>query len=146
MIKVEIKNGQNQVTHFAYIESQEIVDAWLAVEDNISAWGGSGNYTVTQTDVTAEFSLRALAVAKGKDAAMGKNIANKILALAASKNLTDEQIDALYADATISKIRAMLTDGALRTARRNLNTADVSGFLTADEKTAMLAELDALIG
>lgn len=146
MIKVEIKNGQNQVTHFAHIEDQAKVDAWLADQDNISAWGGEGNYTVTQTDVTAEFALRNLAISRGKDAAMGKVVANKILALAASKNLTDEQIDALYADATISKIRAMLTDGALRTARRNLNSADVSAFLTADEKTAMLAELDAIIG
>ena len=54
MIKVEIKNQANEITHFANFETQELANEWLANPNNIRSWGGNGNYTATQTDITSE--------------------------------------------------------------------------------------------
>jgi hypothetical protein len=111
----------------------------------VNVYKFAAEYSISQEDVTAIYATQQL-IKKGQDdAAFGSYIAKKIWILAGSKNLTNEQIDGLYTDPVILKIREMLLDGSLKTSRRNLASADLSLILTQGEKDAVLAELDAYI-
>lgn len=77
-----------------------------------------------------------------KNSSFGKNIVNKILVLAAQKELSNEDIDTLYQDATFTMIQRMFENGTLERARFHFNIIDISSLLTNQEKSDLLIEID----
>jgi len=82
-----------------------------------------------------------------KAAVGGKRIVAYMNALNAAKSLTTEQVKTLLQNTDINLIKSMLESGSLLTAKAEIEAYTPDGTLiTAADKTAILAELNSLLG
>lgn len=135
MIRVTIKNLSNVETHRAEFATQELADAWIAsqvAKGDRCAWGIEGQYTVVQSNVTAEVQLRNAKAEIRSDREFGRNLVDDF----AIENVI-LGIDGAGSDNVLNKLNKALealSNGYLETAIRRvkaINHADFDGtFLT----------------
>ena len=113
--------------------------------DNRKTWYKfPDEFTVSQSDVTAETALENLVNYSAKAQSLGSQILADVFALNDAKNLTSGQFDAVLADATLAKIERCLWQGSLVKAKELINTLDETFFSNA-EKSAIVAKIDAFL-
>lgn len=101
-------------------------------------------FTITQTDITAEVAVRNLVKYSNKAQSFGSQILADVFALNDSKALTSAQFDAVLDDATLGKIERCLWQGSIVKAKELIQTLDETFFTTA-EKSAIVAKIDAFL-
>lgn len=97
-------------------------------------------YTLEETDVTAEAQREALIQDGQRRQALGANVIAKVYSINESKNITPQVFAAMIADANLERIERMLWTGSLRTAKLMIQALD-NTYFTNDEKTSILSML-----
>lgn len=150
-LKTDVLDGSTVVFSFMHeaptqAEAQVLADEWMAVFQTRSAWQEGFTTQATVAESAAQETMRTSLKSQEVDVDFGKTICTKILALAGSKAMSEQDIDNLFDNALLMKLERMLKSGSISTAKRNMESADLTGLLTADEKTAILAEMAAYLG
>lgn len=167
MKKVIVKNLQSNVyTHTGYFETQNQVDMWIGECASKNKWGlperpelnelgeptGAtlpAEYTIEQVDISAEVSATQKLNQGLTSQNFGAQLIAKVWALnetkAEANNLTQEQFDAILADADLAMIERLLWNGSLKTAKAKIQALSTSYFTQA-EKDAFISEINNFLG
>lgn len=136
MVRVTIKNLQNEFVRDADLINQSTAESWFAAEF------GGGQYTAEYADVTAEYTLKeslAKAILAQK---LGQEVWANAWVLIKAKGVSDAGADALISDANLSAIERFTKGGFFLDAKRKVQALDNSLF-SSEEKLALIALLEA---
>lgn len=172
MKRATVKNLQNVVTHQADFTSEQLAQNWFNEERSKGSFGVvahtqlvhpdyydqhgnvvvpaeyeevSDSFVLEITDVTAEYALNAaLTLAKSRRLA-GEGICDKIFAINMSKNLTQQQFQALLQNPTLGAVERLLKNGSLATAKALIESMDET-YYTGPEKASIISDIDLALG
>lgn len=97
----------------------------------------AAQYTVEQTDITAQVQQDTLIQDGKKRQDLGAAVIAKVYSINEGKNISQAAFAAMIADANLERIERMLWTGSLRTAKLMIQALD-NTYFTTNEKSSIL--------
>jgi hypothetical protein len=140
VFEVKILNADNVVGWGpARFDTEADADAWILYQESAGSWGDV--HTVEKTDITQQVADE-LAVQRGL---IAQQVGNKCIALVyainSQKNVSTDQLQAMFADPSLAMIERLLKNGALQTAKSMLSIMP-NTFFTAIEVARVISVID----
>lgn len=144
MLRVSIKNQNNQITNRAEFQTQKEIDSWI--EENSKYF--PDNFTYTIEDISEEIEKRNYFFLKDKNETFGKRMLRE-LQFMNHKKLSLGQMtiqEALNLKKSMEQIQGHLLDGDIELARGLIDLYPTDHIITAEVKQSFLNMIDTYLG